>query len=43
MFIDIHVHTTRVPGFPRLNGETYARPEDLIAGYDEENVRITIK
>ncbi len=38
MFIDIHVHTTRVPGFPRLNGESYARPEELIAGYDEVGI-----
>lgn len=37
MFIDIHVHTRRLPGFKRLGGErlTYATPEQLLAAYDE--------
>ncbi len=34
MFIDIHVHTRRVPGPPRGNGQTYATPEQLLARYD---------
>ena len=38
MFIDIHVHTSRVPGFPRLDGSTYATPLQLIAGYDEVGI-----
>ncbi len=37
MFIDIHVHTRRLPGPPRIKGDkmTYATPEELLAGYDE--------
>jgi uncharacterized protein len=38
MFIDIHVHTRRVPGPPRANGSTYATPEQLLARYDEIGV-----
>jgi len=34
MFIDIHVHTRRIPGFPRANGKTYATPQQLIERYD---------
>lgn len=37
MFIDCHVHTIYFPKeryYPRSDGQTYATPEDLIAGYD---------
>ncbi len=34
IFIDIHVHTRSVPGPPRLNGQTYATPAQLLARYD---------
>ncbi len=35
MFIDMHVHTRKVPGFPRRGKQTYATPEQLIARYDK--------
>ena len=40
MFIDIHVHTARIPGPPRITGDklTYATPEELIEEYDEIGV-----
>jgi len=38
MFIDIHVHTRRIPGPPRADGSTYATPEQLLARYDEIGV-----
>lgn len=39
MFIDIHVHTRRLRGFPRLSDHmTYASPEELLAGYDEVGI-----
>jgi predicted TIM-barrel fold metal-dependent hydrolase len=34
MFIDIHVHTRRIPGFPRGGNRVYATPEQLIERYD---------
>lgn len=35
MFIDIHVHTRRIPGFRRrATGKTYATPQQLIERYD---------
>jgi predicted TIM-barrel fold metal-dependent hydrolase len=34
MFIDIHVHTRTIPGPPRLNGQTYATPPQLLDRYD---------
>jgi len=34
MFIDIHCHVRRVPGFPRDGKPAYATPEQLIARYD---------
>ena len=34
MFIDIHVHVRKVPGFPRGGKPAYATPEQLIARYD---------
>jgi len=35
MFIDIHVHTRRHKGFPRLaDQQTYASPQELVAAYD---------
>lgn len=38
MFIDIHVHTRRIPGPVRENGQTYANPEHLIERYDRIGV-----
>ncbi len=38
MFIDIHVHTRRIPGPPRANGSTYATPDQLIERYDRIGV-----
>ena len=38
MFIDIHVHTRRIPGPPRDDGSTYATPEQLIKRYEEIGV-----
>ena len=38
MFIDIHVHTRRLPGPPRGNGQTYASPAELIERYDAIDV-----
>ncbi len=38
MFIDIHVHVRRVPGFPRAGKQAYATPEQLIGRYDELGV-----
>ncbi len=36
MFIDIHVHTRRIAGMPRITGDnqTYASPEQLLKAYD---------
>ena len=34
MFIDIHVHTRRIPGFSRREEPSYATPEKLIERYD---------
>jgi len=34
MFIDIHVHTRSIPGFPRFGKQAYATPENLIERYD---------
>lgn len=34
MFIDIHVHTRKIAGPPRLDGKTYASPSELVAQYD---------
>ena len=40
MFIDIHVHTTRLPGPPRIHSDkmTYAPPQQLLAAYDEVGI-----
>jgi len=38
MFIDIHVHTRRIPGPPRGGKQAYATPEQLIERYDELGV-----
>ena len=38
MFIDIHVHTRRVPGPKRGGKQAYATPEQLIERYDELGV-----
>ncbi len=40
MFIDVHVHTRRIPGPSRnpQNGKTYATPEELIKRYDAIDV-----
>lgn len=34
MFIDIHVHTRKVAGFPRWGKQAYAKPEQLLEKYD---------
>ncbi len=34
MFIDIHVHTRSIPGFPRNGKQAYATPQQLIERYD---------
>ena len=34
MFIDVHVHTRLWPGYPRPDGRTYARPEQLLERFD---------
>jgi len=34
MFIDIHVHTRSIPGYPRNGKPAYATPEELIKRYD---------
>jgi predicted TIM-barrel fold metal-dependent hydrolase len=39
MFIDIHVHTRRHKGFPRLGDQqTYASPQELIDAYDRTGI-----
>ncbi len=38
MFIDIHVHTRRVLGYPREDGSNYATAEELFAGYDQVGI-----
>ena len=40
MFIDIHVHTRRLPCPPRFAGDklTYASPSELLAAYDEVGI-----
>ena len=38
MFIDIHCHTRRTPGFPRRGKPAYATPEQLIRRFDELGV-----
>ena len=36
MFIDIHVHTRKIPGPPRLDGrQAYTTPEQLLERYDK--------
>lgn len=46
MFIDIHVHTRRLKGFPRTYGTTrsdnttYATPEEIIAAYDKTGIEM---
>ena len=46
MFIDIHVHTRRLKGFPRTYGttrsdnSTYATPEEIIAAYDKTGIEM---
>lgn len=34
MFIDIHVHARKIPGYPSGGKQTYATPEQLIERYD---------
>ncbi|MHA1370485.1 MAG: amidohydrolase family protein [Promethearchaeota archaeon] len=39
MFIDIHVHTRRLPGFPRnWLGDTWASPEMIVEKYKKYNI-----
>lgn len=40
MFIDIHVHTRRIAGPPRITGDnlTYASPDELLEAYDEVGI-----
>jgi predicted TIM-barrel fold metal-dependent hydrolase len=35
MFIDIHVHTRKTPGFPRGGGPVYTTPDELTRRYDK--------
>jgi len=35
MFVDVHVHTRKVPGFPRGGKPVYATPLQLIERYDQ--------
>lgn len=39
MFIDMHLHTTRMRGIKRTDGSIYATPDELIAMMDERNIR----
>ncbi|MHB1356564.1 MAG: amidohydrolase family protein [Anaerolineae bacterium] len=38
MFIDMHLHTTRIPGILRPTGETYATPDELVAIMDRLDI-----
>ena len=38
MFIDMHVHVRKVPGFPREGKQTYATPAQLLERYDAMGV-----
>ena len=38
MFIDIHVHATRIPGFPRGKNQAFATAEQLLEQYDRIGV-----
>ena len=38
MFIDIHVHTRRIPGYPRAGKQAFATPEQLIERYDNLDI-----
>jgi len=38
MFIDIHVHTRRIPGFPWKGRQVYTTPGQLLERYDEIGV-----
>lgn len=43
MFIDIHVHTRKRPGPPRVNGEqAYHTPEQLIARFDNLDIESAV-
>lgn len=42
MFIDIHVHTRRIPGPPRADGGCFATPEELIKQYDELGIEAAV-
>ncbi|MGI6537132.1 MAG: amidohydrolase family protein [Caldicoprobacterales bacterium] len=43
MFIDIHVHTRKIPGPPRLDGrQSYATPEQLIERYDKLGIEMAV-
>lgn len=35
MFIDIHVHKRKVPGFPRGGKQSFSTPDQLIGRYDQ--------
>lgn len=42
MFIDIHVHTRRIPGPPRRGKQAYATPEQLIERYDKLGIETAV-
>jgi len=42
MFIDIHVHTRRIPGPPRRGKQAYATPEQLLERYDAIGVESAV-
>ena len=42
MFIDIHVHTRKIPGMPRNGKQAYATPEQLIERYDALDIESAV-
>ena len=42
MFIDIHVHTRKIPGPPRYGKPAYATPEQLLERYDATGVECAV-
>jgi predicted TIM-barrel fold metal-dependent hydrolase len=42
VFIDIHVHTRKIPGMPRNGKQAYATPEQLIERYDALDIESAV-
>lgn len=42
MFIDIHTHVRRIPGFPRHGKPAYATPQQLIQRFEEHNIEKSV-